>query len=234
MFGKLLVLARGRSEDAAEALMDANALPILRQQLRDAANGVEKTRKALAVVMAYADREKAALAKLEEQISSLEVRALDAIENDREHLAMEASEAIADLEAEAAATRQAISTYSNELLQLRQCLKESEAQLTELKRGQRLAEVNEKAIKLRGALPAMSKTDLEDAADTLRKLQTRQEHAAATAKAMTELSTQMRAENIDDRLAIAGCGAPKRSDAESVLARLKAKQQPKPDQSKSK
>lgn len=222
MIKQFLTLARGRSADTTAAVMDANALSILRQQLRDASTAVERSRKALAVVMAYAEREKASLVKLEAQIETLETRALAALEKDREDLALEASDAIADLEAEATATRHAIDTYSDEISRLRKALKDSEAQLVELKRGQRLAEANDKAIKLRGALPNVARTDLEDAADTLKQLQTRQDQAHATAKAMTQLSTQMKAETLDDRLAAAGCGSPKQSSGAAVLDRLKA------------
>ena len=223
MFKQLITLARGRSADAADALMDANALSILRQQLRDSAAGVEQSRKALAVVMAYAEREKRALEKIQEQITTLETRALAALEQGKEDLAADAAEAIAELEAEADATQKTITTYTSEISRMRACLRESETQLVELKRGQRLAEANEKTIKVRGALPNMAQTDLEDAAQTLKNLQARQDHATATAQAMEALSTRIRAESVDDRLAAAGCGAPKQSNSDAVLARLKAR-----------
>ncbi|MEP5761039.1 MAG: PspA/IM30 family protein [Litoreibacter sp.] len=223
MFKQLFTLARGRSEDAAQAVVDANALSILRQQLREAATGVEKSRKALAIVMAYADREKAILGKLETQVSDLETRALDALSQGQEDLAAEASVTIADLEAEVHASNKTIDTYSSQISRLRKTLQDSEAQLTELKRGQRLAEAHDKTQRLRGTMPSPISNDLVDATTTLKRLQERQEHAEATAAAMTELSTASSAASISDRLATAGCGAPKHSDAAAVLARLKKK-----------
>ena len=222
MFKQLITLARGRSFDATEAFIDENALSILRQQLRDAATAVEQSRKALAVVMAYAEREKIMLAKTQTQIKTLETRALEALEKGHEYLASEAADAIAELEAEASATQQAIATYNSEIARLRSLLKESEAQLVELKRGQRLAEANDKAIKLRGALPNIASTDLDEATQTLKRLQDKQDQAAATASAMAQLSTRLKAESLDDRLAAAGCGAPKQSSGAAVLERLKA------------
>lgn len=223
MFKQLFTLARARSEDATQAVIDANALSLLRQQLRDAAVGVEKSRKSLAVVMAYAEREQVSLTKVTDQISDLETRALEALEQDKEELAIEASEAIATLEAEATATRHTIDTYTTEITRLRKTLKQSEAQLTELKRGQRLAQANERALHVRGSLPAVSANHLADATATLDRLKERQEHAEATAIAMTELSTEARTDTLSDRLAAAGCGTPKQSDAAAVLERLKAK-----------
>ena len=224
MFKHLITLARGRSADATQALMDANALSLLRQQLRDAATEVQGARKALAVVMAYAEREEGALKKLNTQIRDLEARALEALEQDQEALAVEASEAIANLEAEATATRKTIATYGTEITRLRTVLKGCEAQLTELKRGQRLAEASERAIGLRSAVPAQSNGSLAEATATLTRLKDRQDHAEATASALTALSSQASATSISDRLAAAGCGAPKKSDGAAVLARLKERQ----------
>ena len=53
MLKKLFTLVRGRSVDASQSFLDANAIALLRQQMRDAANGVDKSRKAIAIVMAY-------------------------------------------------------------------------------------------------------------------------------------------------------------------------------------
>jgi len=222
MFKQLITLARGRSEDVAEAVLDANALSLLRQQLRDAATVVDQSRKALAVIIAYSEREKAALAMTRDRIASLELRALDAIDKGHEDLALEAAEAIAELEAEATATEKTLVTYTAEITRLRAGLKASEAQLVALKRGQRMAEANDKAIKLRGALPDVASTDLEDATRTLKRLQERQDQATATAAALAQLSTRQKAESLEDRLAAAGCGAPKQSSGAAVLARLKS------------
>ncbi len=58
MFNTFVTLIRGRRHDAAQAIADVHALSILRQQLRDGAAGVEAARRAVAVVMAYAERER--------------------------------------------------------------------------------------------------------------------------------------------------------------------------------
>ncbi len=224
MFKQLITLVKGRSEDVTQTIVDANAMTILRQQLREAAEGVKSSRKALAIVMAYNDREKSNLQKLTTQIVDLEARAMDALAQNKNDLALEAAEAIASLEAEAKATETTITTYSTEIARLRKTLKDSELQLAELKRGQRLAQANEKAINLHSAMPVTAKNNLQDASETLKSLQERQLHARATADAITELSTEANADTISDRLAAAGCGTPKVNDASAVLERLKAAQ----------
>lgn len=223
MLKQLFTLARGRATDAGQAYLDANAVALLRQQMREAAAGVARSRKAVAVAMAYAERERAALAKIDSQISDLEARATDALAQDREDLARQAAEAIADLEADRSAAQRTVATYDRDIVILRRTLRQSEAQLTELKRSQRLAEAAAKTHQMRGTLPAHTQSDLSDAADTLARLRDRQSLADETMAAMTELSTAQSADAVSDRLAAAGMGAPKQTTADAVLARLKSK-----------
>jgi len=223
MFKQLLTLVRGQTTDGSQAMLDANALSLLRQQMRDAAHGVDKSRKAVAVVMAYAEREKVSLKRLEAQILDLETRALGALEQDHEELAFEAAGTIAQLEAERDTAVKVINAYQTQITKLRQCLSESETCLREMKRGQHLAEANDKAQRLNGVMPSGFVNDLKDAETTLKRLQERQEHAEATATAMGELSAGANAEDITGRLAEAGCGAPMKPDATAVLDRLKKK-----------
>ncbi|WP_295536347.1 PspA/IM30 family protein [uncultured Thioclava sp.] len=84
----MTTLIRGRSHDVTEAFRDANTLSILRQQLRDAAEGLEGAKRAVAVVVAYAERERKSAAKLDAQLADLEARALDAIRKERGDLAV--------------------------------------------------------------------------------------------------------------------------------------------------
>jgi phage shock protein A len=223
MFKQIMTLARGRVTDSSLTVLDANALALLRQQMRDAAQGVGKSRKAVAVVMAYAEREKSTLKRIEAQISDLETRALDALAQDREELAAEAAEAIARLEVERDTTHRAVKTYETQIIRLKTCLAESEACLRDMKQGQHLAEANDKAHRLRGMLPSGTTNDLKDAETTLKRLQERQEHADATAAALVELSVGNNAEDLATRLAEEGCGSPMKPDSASVLERLKKK-----------
>jgi phage shock protein A len=223
MFKQIMTLARGRVNDGSQAMLDANAMALLRQQMRDAAQGVGKSRKAVAVVMAYAEREKSNLTRLELQIADLEKRALKALAKDREDLASEAAEAIAQLEIERDTTQRAIKTYETQIVRLKACLVESEYCLREMRQGQHLAEAKDKAQRLSGLMPSGTINDLNDAASTLKKLQQRQEHAESTAAALVELSVGDNADDLVKRLAADGCGTPLRPDSTSVLERLKKK-----------
>lgn len=221
MFKQFVTLVRGKSVEHSITVMDAYALPLLRQQMRDAAQGVERSRKAVALVMAYADRERSALATIEGQMKDLETRALAALENGDETLAVEAAGTIAQLEAERDTTRKAINVYDTQIARLKSCLVENQTCLRDLQRGQHLAEANDKVQRLHNVGPSGMVDDLTDAADTLRRLQEKQSMAEATATAMVELSTGAKAEDMSERLADAGHGKPLKTSADMVLERLK-------------
>ncbi|MDZ4086887.1 MAG: PspA/IM30 family protein [Tabrizicola sp.] len=223
MFNTIITLVRGRSHDAAQALEDANALSILRQQLRDAAAGVEAARRSVAVVMAYAERERKSLPRIHAQIADLEGRAIAALAQGREDLATEAASAIAQLEAERTTTETALATYEMEIARLRDELGGAELRLRDLKRGLQLADAAQKSQTVRGVVSRPVTASLAEAEATLSRLQSRQLHAEATALAIVDLSAGQSAEAISARLAAAGCGPSIRPDAAAVLERLKQK-----------
>lgn len=223
MFNTIITLVRGRSHDAAQAVADANALSILRQQLRDSAAGVEAARRSVAVVMAYAERDRKSLPRINAQIADLEGRAVAALAQGREDLATEAAAAIAQLEAERATSERALATYEVEIARLQEELGTSELRLRELQRGLQLADAAQKSQAVRGAVSRPMTASLAEAEATLTRLQSRQLHAEATAVAVVELSAGQSAEAISARLAAAGCGPSIRPDAAAVLERLKQK-----------
>ncbi|MDA5095856.1 PspA/IM30 family protein [Aliiroseovarius sp. KMU-50] len=223
MFKMITTLIRSHSHDTVEDITDANALQILRQQLRDAAVGLEKSKRAVAVVMAYAERERKSAIKLEAQLADLEVRALDAIVKEREDLAMEAASAIADLEAEHTACRTSITHYDGEISRLRDQVSLAEQRLRALQRGKQIADAAQRTQELRGTMPDGVLASLKEAEATLERLQNRQSHAEQVELALTEVNASSSAEATSARLAAAGCGAPLRAEAADVMARLKAK-----------
>ncbi len=223
MYKFFMTLIRAKNADTAEALSDAYALSILRQQLRDCATGVDTARRSVAMVMAYAERERKSAARIATQMTDLEARALDALSKGRDDLATEAAGAIAQLEAEAQTTAQAIATYDSEISHLRGILTDAENRLRDLQRGQRLAIATDHSQRVRGSAPLAATSSLGDAEATLGRLQERQLANEAQHAAMIDLSASTNADALRNRLAAAGCGAPLRPDATAVLERLRAK-----------
>ncbi len=139
MIKMFVTLLRGRAAEAAEAVADQNALPLLDQQIRDAAAALGRARRALALAMAQQAQETPRLEDAARRIADLEDRARQALAADREDLATEAAEAIAELEAEQSARRNAQALFAAEAARLRRIVADTEARLAELDRGRRLA-----------------------------------------------------------------------------------------------
>lgn len=222
MFKMITTLIRGHNHDVAEAISDASATKILRQQLRDSAAALENSKRGVAIVMAHAQRERQAAAKLEKQLADLEVRALDAIQKGREDLAFEAAAAIAELEAEMNTSAISLAHYDREVAKLRAQVHQSEQRLRNLQRGQHIATATQHTQHLRGTMPNGVVASLNDAEKTLQRLQSSQAHAEDVEVALADINASTSVEATSARLAEAGCGTSLRTKAEDVMARLKA------------
>jgi phage shock protein A len=223
MFKQMMTLFRGRAYEAAEAVTDTHALAILRQQIRDCAASLEAARRAVAVALAQNRQEEAQCKAIEARLADLETRTIEALKQDRQDLALEAAEAIAMLEAERDASNLAQARFASEIARLRQSLRAAEQRLSALERGQRIAVATEHTQRLRETAPASSLNALKDAEATLKRLQARQQRIDATNEALAEMDQSRDPASIAEKLAAAGCGAPLKTSAADVLARLKAK-----------
>ena len=94
MFKTIVTLIRGAGFRAEEELADRTALLVLDQQIRDAAAGIERAKRALAVAIAQDEAEGKRLETTLGRIADLEDRALAALNGRREDLATEAAEAM--------------------------------------------------------------------------------------------------------------------------------------------
>ena len=223
MLKQFFALVRGRSYEAAETVVDRNALVILRQQIRDCADAIAAARRAVAIAIAQNEQEVVQFKKLVARIDDLEKRTIAAIEQGQNELAREAAETIAMLEAERDASSEAQKSFSTEIERLKRIIRVSEMRLRELQRGQRIVAAVDSTQRLRESAPGSSLSALKDAEETLLRLRTRQKQIDATAAAMAEMEQSGDPAAVSEKLAAAGCGAPLRSSADAVLERLAAK-----------
>lgn len=223
MFRQLVTLVRGHGNDAAEAYADANAIVILRQQIRDCAQAVVSARKAVAVATAQNEQESSQHARLSARIADLEGRAVLALEQERHDLAREAAQSIAMMEDERASSLEAQRRFSGEIERLKRILQTAEARLRDLQRGLRLAQATNATQRLRTDAGSAALTTLRDAEETLSRLRARQEQIDLAADALAALEHTGDPLAVSEKLAAAGCGAPAATSAEAVLERLRLK-----------
>ncbi len=226
MFKQIVTLIRGRAHEAEEAFGDRHALPILAQQIRDAARGVESARRAVALAIAQNRLEKENAERLSARIDDLETRAIAALEKGREDLATEAAASIARLETELQNAHQVQAEFTDGIDRLRQAVRQSETRLAALRRGERLAEARDRTRRLSRDVPGNDLATLSDAEATLARFETRQREAELTAEALVELEDRPDPTALAEKLAAAGCGRPLVTSAEDVLERLRTKANP--------
>ncbi|NKK96547.1 PspA/IM30 family protein [Rhizobium leguminosarum bv. viciae] len=223
MFKLISILLRGRAHDAEQAFADRNAVPLLAQQIRDAAQSIQSARRSVAVAIAQNEQERVQHAAIVARIADLENRASAALAKGNEALAREAAEAIAYLEAERDASEKAQAQFTGAIDKLKAIVRASEARLQELQRGERLARATQEAQKLDVVVAGPGLATLDDAEETLARLRLRQSQNELTAAALKDMEGSIRPAGIIEKLANAGFGAPLRSSADDVLARLKSR-----------
>lgn len=222
MFNVILTLIRGRAHDAEQAFIDRNAVPLLAQQIRDAANGIQSARRAVAIAVAQNEQEKSQHTAIAGRIADLETRAVAALQKGNDELARQAAEAIAQFEAERDASEKAQAQFTQTIDKLKATVRASEARLQELQRGERLARATEQTQKLSAACDDNSGlATLDDAEETLARLRAYQDRCQIAASAMKEMDVASRQTLIIEKLANAGFGASLGPSADDVLARLR-------------
>lgn len=227
MFKQIVTLFRGAAVDASEEFTDRHAITLLRQQIRDCANAVACSRKAVAIAIAQNEQEAIQHKQLECKIVDLEKRTIKAVEQGEEKLALEAAETISLLEAERDVSGQAQAQFNAEIKRLKNTVRNAELKLKELQRGQRLAVATDKTQRMRVEHPSNGLSDLKEAEETLLRLRVRQQQINTTADAMAEMEQTGDPASITEKLADAGCGDPLKTSAQDVLERLKKKSKKK-------
>jgi phage shock protein A len=224
MFKTLLTIVRSRAFAAGEAVADQNALLILDQQMRDAGAAIDRAKKALAVAIAQQNREGQRLDAARAQIADLETRAVAALEGEREDLATEAADTIANLEAERNASLTAHALLAAEIAQLRSHVLQQRMRLAQLQRGRRIARAAEEVrIAQRGRIEAapIFEGTLAEAEATLNRLRERQVETDAAEAAYDALDDANRPITVAEKLAAEGFGPRLKPNAADVLARLR-------------
>ena len=222
MFNVILTLIRGRAYDAEQAFIDRNAMPLLAQQIRDAAGAIQSARRAVTIAVAQNEQEKSQHAAIVGRIADLETRAVAALQKGNDELARQAAEAIAELEAERGSSEKAQAQFATTIAKLKATVRSSEARLQGLQRGERLARATEQTQKLNAVCnDGSGLANLDEAEETLARLRAYQDRCEIATSALKEMDAANRPAIIIEKLANAGFGAPLGPSADDVLARLR-------------
>jgi phage shock protein A len=172
-------------------------------------------RRALAIMVAEEGRETARRAKLAAKAADIEQRAIEALRAGREELAIEASEAIAEMATEIEASERASQRFAAEATLARREVDTQRRRLADLDRGRRLARVGS-ALTDTMHISHSGPDTLSEAEAALSRVVADNEDARAVRAEMAPA-----ADGLIERLSDAGFGEAGRVKPSDVLARLR-------------
>jgi phage shock protein A len=222
MFQTILTLVRGAYAEQEEVLQNGAALPLLRQQIREAASALDTARRDLAAAIAALKGEQRALSEIDARIGTLSTSARKALIDGREDLALKASVQIAALEDDRAERTIDLHKRDAAVQEQRAIVARGQARLRRLGEGYRRAQVDASlrraGLSVRQGVTA-STGKLAVAEATLARLEERSGLSVDFDEALQSIDDS---DDAAATLARAGYGPTQKTDPESVLARLKA------------
>ena len=225
IWAKVATAVRGGVSEAGEAIVDNQALRILDQEIRDADNGLNKSKEALTGIIAKRKLADKKVESLKSSLTEYEGYAMQALDKGDETLATEIAEKIAGFETELLAENGLATSFAGSESQLRKAVSQTEANLKRLKQQVDTVKATEKVQKAQAAVAARHSgagSSMRNAIDSLERLKTKQAERAARFEAASELAGSTEEVSLDDKLKAAGIVGGGASGGD-VLARLKAK-----------
>jgi len=222
IWNKLFTLGRAGAHEATAAVVDANALRILDQEIRDADTAQGKARDDMATLVARRRILEKEVAGFRDQVVKYESSARAAVAKGDMDLARQVAQRIADLEQDIALKEPQIGDMRAAEDQLHQAVTATDRRIETLRREVEVVKVNESVQKAQAAVSARGAgagAALGSAADSLARIKERQAIRGEKIKAAGELEDRRTGADLDEKLRLAGI-LPGQSSADDILARL--------------
>jgi len=224
IWSKMITALRGGVNEAGEAIIDAQALRILDQEIRDASEELNKSKDGLASIIAQQKLAEEKVNTLKADIKKNEGFIIAALEKKDEELAGELAVRVANFENQLETETDAAKSFKQQAETLRESIRTAEHQIKQLKHQTETVKATEsvqRAQKVVAQRHSGSDSKMRTALDSLDRIQENQKLNAAKMSAASELAQESSESSLDQKLREAGLTG--NTSAEDVLARLKAK-----------
>jgi len=228
ILAKMMTALRGGAHEAGEAIIDTQALRILDQEVRDAADELSKSKEGLASIIARQKLSEEKCAKIKQDITQYEDYVVQALGKKDQDLAQELAQKVADLENQLVTETEAGKGYQDSANKLRSAIKLAESNLKRVKQQVDTVKATENVQRAQAAVAERysgSDSKIRTAMDSLERIQEKQQLKAAQMNAADDLAQESSETSLQQKLEDAGIAAKGKS-ADDVLARL-AKRKPK-------
>ena len=225
----LFTLGKSFISQAEESIEETQGVRMLEQHIRDAKAELDKAGKSRVDLLARVKLSHDKLKDLRERKASLEARALEALsKNVNPSLINEVAEDIARLENLITAEEQVLSNLEvsrdgveKAVTATAQRIAQFEQQMEVVKATEAMQRAQQQAVT---TSTVGASSSVSTAAESLKRLQTRQAERQARLDAAAQLEKVADGRDLDEKLAEAGIGDSNKSSAQDVLARLQRQQ----------
>jgi len=224
IWAKMMTALRGGVNEAGEAFVDTQALRILDQEVRDAAEELKQSRDGMAEIMARQKLGEEKISHLNDEISKNEGYAHQALAKNEEALALDVAGKIADLEFQLKLETEAVDSYRKNVNQLRTASKQAEANIKRIKHQVDTVKATENVQRAQAIVAERhsgSNSRMRTAMDSLERIKEKQALTAAQMSAANEIASETSDQSLTERLEHAGI-APAGQSADEILKRLRS------------
>ncbi len=222
---KIFTLLRGGATEAGQSVVDANALRILDQEIRDAGNELTRSKEELTKVMAQ--RQLLAGKNNDRGTKKLEYEGYiaGALRKGDETLARDVAERLANVENDLRADTQTLTQYDHSIGALKGAITQTERKLARVKQQIDTVKATEAVQRAQGAVASRhsgANGKVGTALDSLERIQARQLERGARMQAAAQLESESGDGDLDARLANAGL-LPQSASVDNILDRFRDK-----------
>lgn len=221
---KLVTAIKGGANEAAQSVVDSQAIRILEQEIREAKEELRKSDHARTQILAKCKLAQQKVDSLQKSIDEYEAHARKAVDSDRQ-LALDCAQKVSDLRSE----QQSEQTYLDQFKQSEQKLagniNQAKANLRRLEQQVDMVKATESVQKAQVAVSSRhmgANSKMKTATESLQRIQEKQNLRNAELEAAEELATSESTDDLEKRLANAGIKGGNAS-ADDELARILGK-----------
>lgn len=221
---KLVTAVKGGANEAAQSVVDSQAIRILEQEIREAKEELRKSDHARTQILAKCKLAQQKVDSINASIAQYEEHARKAVETDRQ-LALDCAQKVSDLRAELDAESTYLQQFNDSEKQLAGNISQAKANLRRLEQQVDMVKATESVQKAQVAVSSRhmgANSKMKTATESLQRIQEKQKLRNAELEAAEELASSESTDDLEKRLAEAGIAGGK-SSADDELSRILGK-----------
>ena len=221
---KLVTAVKGGANEAAQSVVDGQAIRILEQEIREAKEELRKSDHARTQILAKCKIAQQKVDSINSNIAQYEEHARKAIDTDRQ-LALDCAQKVSDLKSELDAEQTYLDQFKKSETQLAGNISQAKANLRRLEQQVDMVKATESVQKAQVAVSSRhlgANSKMKTATESLSRIQEKQNLRNAELEAAEELATSESTDDLESRLANAGIKGGQ-SSADDELSRILGK-----------